>query len=264
MPSLRGSEADAPPVLVRFVAIPLFTLAAFLLFLHLGFPYHRLSERIADGLGRATGAQIQIAEISPSLSLGGPGLTATGVAATPRAGARIDLERAFLRPAWSAAWLRGTPALHLDLSSVELANLPLAAAVPGASLRGLADVRMDVVLDEQAPAGESRFQARDGSLRLPGLPVPLPFTSFEGELDYGGESRLALDRATLTGPLVTVVASGTVGHGDSFATSPLAFEVEIAAQPDLQAPLKAAGITLGPDGKAKLTLSGTPGRPEVR
>jgi hypothetical protein len=264
MAAARGSDADALPVLLRFVAVPLFTLATFLLFLHLGFPYHRLSDRIADRLGRTTGAQIQIAEISPRLSLGGPGLAAVGVSATPRAGARIDMEHAFLRPAWSFAWLRGTPALHLDLTKVELTNLPLAAALPGASLRGLADIRMDLVLDDEAPEGASRFSARDGSLRLPGLPVPVPFTSFEGELAYGGENQLALDQATLTGPLVTLVASGTVGHGASFETSPLSLEVEIAAQPDLQAPLQAAGIALGADGKARLNLSGTPGRPEIR
>jgi len=35
-------------------------------------------------------------------------------------------------------------------------------------------------------------------------------------------------------------------------------------QPGLRAPLQAAGITLAPDGTAKLQVSGTPGRPQVR
>jgi hypothetical protein len=259
----RG-QAEALPVLLRFFAIPLAAVSCFLLFLHLGFPYDRLAGRIAEQLGRATQSEIRILELAPRLSLRGPGLDAIGVTAIPRTGSPIQLERAFLRPAWSAAWLRGAPALHLDLTGVELAALPLASALPGVSLRGQAEIGLDLVLGGEAPEGSSRFDARDGSLELPGLPVPLPFTRFEGELRYGGESLVELENATLSGPLVSLLASGTLGRGASVETSPLLLDLEITAQPDLRAPLEAAGITLAPDGTRKLQLTGTPASPEIR
>ena len=264
MVAARRSQSEAQPGFIRFVAIPFAGGLCFLLFLHLGFPYDRLAGRVAELLGRATQSQIRITELAPRLSLSGPGLDAVGVTATPRTGTRIELERAFLRPAWSASWLRGHPALHLDLTGVELAGLPLAAALPGASLRGQADIGLDLVLAQEGSEGSSRFDARDGSLELPGLPMPLPFTSFAGELRFGGESLVELGSATLTGPLVSVLASGTLGRGASVATSPLLLDLEITAQPDLRAPLQAAGIALDPDGKRKLQLTGTPGSPEIR
>ena len=264
MVAARHGDAEELPVLLRFVAIPLACGLCFLLFLHLGFPYDRLAGRVEEQLGRATQSQIRITELAPRLSLRGPGLAAVGVTATPRTGTRIELERAFLRPAWSTSWLRGDPALHVDLTGVELAGLPLAAALPGASLRGQADIGLDLVLGQEGSEGTSRFNARDGSFELPGLPLPVPFTSFAGELRYGGESLVELGSATLTGPLVSVLASGKLGRGASVGTSPLLLDLEITAQPALRAPLQAAGIALAPDGTRKLQLTGTPGSPEIR
>jgi hypothetical protein len=250
--------------LLRFVALPLAAGLCFLLFLHLGFPYHRLAGPVAQQLGQATGMQIQIGELAPRLSLGGPGLDALAVTATPLGGSPIRLERVFLRPAWSPAWLLGDPALHLDLTGVELASLPLAAALPGASLEGRAEIGLDLVLAGESSRGSSRFDARDGSLGLPGLPMPLPFTRFEGELRYGGESLLEIEDAALTGPLVSLQLEGRLGRGATLETSPLQLDLEYTAQPDLQAPLAAAGITLAPDGKGKLQITGTPSSPEIR
>jgi hypothetical protein len=260
----RGSDPEALPAFLRFGAIPLAGALLFLLFLHLGFPYDRLAGRLADRLGRAAGSEVRITQLTPRLSLRGPGLEAAGVTVTPRTGLRIAIERAFFRPAWSVSWLRGDPALHVDLAGVDLAGLPLAAAFPGASLRGLAEIRLDFSHGEQGPDVSSRFDARDGALGLPGLAVPLPFTSFEGELRYGGESLLELASATLTGPLISVLASGKLGRGASFETSPLLLDLEISAQPGMQAPLQTAGLTLDPDGRKKLQLTGTPERPEIR
>jgi hypothetical protein len=250
--------------LVRFVALPLAAALCFLLFLHLGFPYDRLAGPVAQRIGQATGMQVQIGELAPRLSLGGPGLDALGITATPPGGRPIRLERAFLRPAWSAAWLHGDPALHLDLTGVELASLPLAAALPGSSLEGQAQIGLDWVVSDESSQGRSRFDARDGSLGLPGLPMPLPFTRFQGELRYGGESLVEIEDATLTGPLVSLQLEGRLGRGASVETSPLQLDLEYSAQPELKAPLAAAGIQLAPDGKGKLQITGTPTRPEIR
>jgi hypothetical protein len=94
--------------------------------------------------------------------------------------------------------------------------------------------------------------------------MPLPFTRFEGELRYGGESLLEIEDATLTGPLVSLQLEGRLGRGASVETSPLQLDLEYTAQPELKAPLAAAGIQLAPDGKGKLQITGTPTSPEIR
>jgi len=260
----RRDPAESLPALVRFVAIPLAGALLFLLFLHLGFPYDRLAERLADRLGQATQTQIRFGELAPRLSLLGPGLETVGVRATPPGGTPIEIERAFLRPAWSLAWLRGRPALHFDLTGVELANLPLAAALPGASLQGKADLRVDLVFGGETLEVGTRFSARDGGIGLPGLLAQVPFTSFAGELDYGGENLLELASTTLEGPLVQVLASGNLGRGASVADSPLQLDLDVTAQAGALPALQAAGLDLGPDGHRKLQLTGTPARPEIR
>ena len=286
MVAAQRRGAEGLPVLLRLVAIPLAGALLFLLFLHLGFPYARLGGLVAAQLGRATQSQIQIAELAPRLSLGGPGLAATGVTAVTRTGARIEFERAFLRPAWSLAWLRGNPAVYLDvvgtlgeaqgvatlripgfhgqLRGIELAQLPLAAALPGGSLSGLADLNLDLEVGETGPEGSSGFEARNGALGLPGLPVQLPFTSLVGELRFGGDHLAELANGVLEGPLVSARMSGTLGRAARVEAAELKLDLDLTAQPGLRAPLQAAGITLAPDGTAKLQVTGTPGRPQIR
>jgi type II secretion system protein N len=280
------SETDALPFLARYVAIPLAGLLLFLLFLHLGFPYERLGGLVAAQLGRATSSRIEIAALSPRLSLGGPGLEATGVTAVTSSGARVEFERAFLRPAWSLAWLRGNPAVFVDLAGslgeakgvatlripgfrgelrgIELAHVPLTAVLPGGSLRGVADFELDLALAADGPEGACDFTVANGSLGLPGLPLQIPFTSLVGELRLGGENLASLAKLELEGPLVSARASGTLGRAARVEAAELKLELDLTAQPALRAPLQSAGIALGPDGTAKLQVTGTPGRPQIR
>ena len=281
----RRDEAGLP-ALVRLVAIPFAGVVLFLLFLHLGFPYDRLAQLVASQLGRVTQTQIQIGGLAPRLSLAGPGLEASGVTAVTRTGARVEFERAFLRPAWSLAWLRGNPAVYVDLAGslgeargavtlrtpgfhgrltgVELAHFPLAAALPGLSLRGVAELDLDFELGEAGPVGATAFTARNGALGVPGLPIQVPFTSLVGELQLGGANLAELSSLVLEGPLLSARASGTLGHAARVEAAELALALELAAQPALRAPLQSAGIALAPDGTAKLNVTGTPGRPQIR
>jgi len=279
-------EADSLPAVLRLVVIPLAGLLLFLLFLHLRFPYDRLGGLVAAQIGQLTQSQIQVGELSPRLSLAGPGLSATGVTAVTRTGARIQFERAFLRPAWSLAWLRGNPAVHLDLAGtlgeaegvatlrvpgfhghvrgIELAHLPLSAALPGSSLHGVADLAIDLEVGESGPVGSSGFDVKNGLLGLPGLPIQVPFTSLVGELHLGGENLAELSGLVLEGPLVSARASGTLGHAARVEAGELKLALDISAQPGLRPPLQAAGIALAADGTAKLQVTGTPGRPQIR
>jgi type II secretion system protein N len=279
-------EADTLPALLRLVVIPLAGLLLFLFFLHLGFPYARLGDRVASQLGRLTQSQIQIGELSPRLSLAGPGLAASDVTAVTRTGARIEFERAFLRPAWSLAWLHGNPAVYLDVAGtlgeaqgvatlripgfhghvrgIELAHLPLSATLPGSSLHGLADLDLDLEVGEAGPEGTSGFAVKSGQLGLPGLPIQVPFTSLVGELRFGGANLAELSSLVLEGPLVSARASGTLGHAARFEGAELKLALDLTAQPGLRAPLQAAGIALAADGTAKIQVTGTPGRPQIR
>ena len=286
MVAAARSEAEALPFLARFVAIPLAGLLLFLLFLHLGFPYDRLGGLVAAQLGHATSSQIEIAALSPRFSLGGPGLEAIGVTAVTSSGARVEFERAFLRPAWSLAWLRGNPAVYLDLAGslgeakgvatlripgfrgelhgIELAHVPLGAALPGGSLRGVADFDVDLTLGEAGPEGDCDFEVANGALGLPGLPMQIPFTSLVGELRLGGDHLASLPKLELEGPLVSARANGTLGHAARVEAAELALELDLTAQPGLRAPLQSAGVALGPDGTAKIQVTGTPGLPQIR
>jgi type II secretion system protein N len=279
-------EADSLPAPLRLVVIPLAGLLLFLLFLHLRFPYDRLGGRIASQLGQLTQSQIQIGELAPRLSLAGPGLSARGVTAVTRSGARIQFERAFLRPAWSLAWLRANPAVFLDvagplgeadgvatlrvpgfhghLRGIELAHLPLSAALPGSSLHGVADLAVDVEVGEAGPVGSTGFDVKNGQLGLPRLPIEVPFTSLVGELRFGGENLAELSGLVLEGPLVSARASGTLGRAARVEAGELKLTVDLTAQPGLRAPLQAAGIALAADGTAKLQVTGTPGQPQIR
>jgi type II secretion system protein N len=286
VPSEPRRDGEALPALVRVVAIPVAGVLLFLFFLHLGFPYDRLAGRVAALLGRATHSEIEIAMLAPKLSLGGPGISATGVRAVTRDGTRIELERAFLRPAWSLAWLRGNPAVYLDLASslgeakgvatlrvpgfhgtlrgIDLARLPLEGALPGAALSGKADLDLDLELAEGRPRGETRLAAGEGSLALPGLPMELPFSSLAAELAFGGARIAEISSLNLKGPLLSATAKGKLGQAEQIAAAPLQLDVELTAQPAIAGSLQAVGISTGPDGKAHFQITGTPAQPIVR
>jgi type II secretion system protein N len=282
----RQNEADALPGLLRFVAIPLAGLLLFLFFLHQGFPYDRLAGAVAARAARATGSEIRMTGTTPRFSLAGPGLETTGATVVTQSGARIEIERLLVRPAWSFAWLRLNPAVYVDatgtfgaaqgvvtlrvpgfhgtLRGIELANLPLATALPGMLLRGQADLDVDLELGDAGPEGTSRFTAARGMLGFDSMPMQVPFTSFSGDLRFGDDQLAALSGASLEGPMISATGSGTLGHAERALDAPLALDLAITASAGMRPHLQAAGIQLGKDGKGKLQVTGTPAQPMLR
>ncbi len=96
------------------------------------------------------------------------------------------------------------------------------------------------------------------------MPVQVPFTSLVGELQLGGDNLAELSDLVLEGPLLSARAKGTLGHAAHVEAAELKLELDLTVQPGLRAPLQAAGIALAADGTAKLQVSGTPGRPQIR
>lgn len=274
------------PRLLRVVGLPLVGVLLVLFFVYLGFPYERLARVVATEAGRLLGARVDIQEVGPRLALTGPGFEARGVRASWENGRRLQLERAAVRPAWSLAWLRGTPALYAELESplgtvegtwvsdgawygdvraLDLSAVPLEALWRGAGPEGRLDARVDLRWSESGPEGDVSFEAREGSLRLPDLPTALPYQRCRGVLVFGGESFVAVESFSLEGPLLSVKAKGTLGRAARFESSPLQLELELkATQPGIQSILRSAGLRLGRDGSARVRVTGTPSAPLLR
>jgi type II secretion system protein N len=276
------------PRWLRILGLPLAGLLIFTFFVIRGFPYELLTERIAEQVGTLLDAQVSIAELSPRLQLAGPALEAGGVQVVWRDGGVLRLDRALLRPAWSLSWLKLQPAVYTEMEGplggiegtlisgdggvggwdgqvreLDLSQLP-AGALSGLTLSGWADAEIDVVLGDAGPDGTATFFAREGSILLPDVPMPLPFDVCKGELVFGGDAFLSVEAFTLEGPLLSADVSGSVASAPAFANAAIALDIEVSTEPAIRAVLQSAGIRVGRDGNASLKVTGTPSAPVVR
>lgn len=282
-----AEERSELPRFVRLFLIPLAGVLLVLFFVYRGFPYEHLRARVESELSRATGARISVGSIEPSLALAGPGLAATGVRATSPEGEALEVERVFLRPAWSLSWLRATPAVYVDataafgsaagtytagdppawsgdLRQVDLAQLPTAGRLRGSGLEGRLDATIDVRLARGGPEGSVQIESHDGSLTLPDLPLPVPYQQLSGQLLLGGDDFVRVESLEFQGELVSGTVTGRVTRGRDFWSSPMDLDVRISADPSLREPLAALGARVARNGSARLRVTGTPAQPRVR
>jgi len=225
--------------------------------------------------------------VSLALVRWAPGLAARGVQIVERDGTRLDLDRLGVRPALAFAWLTGNPALAMELESARggAAGVVTFGAAPGFSgtlhdvdleqlpqqrigaplrVKGRADADLDVTMREAGPEGDVEFEARDGLLTHPNLPLPMPFQKLTGEVDLGGESWAEIRKFELASPLASGHASGKIGRAAAFAAAPLNLEIELTVTGAVQGSLRAQGVAIGNDGQIHVNVSGTPARPVVR
>lgn len=258
-----------------------------LCFIVAGFPYDRLAQRLTGALERATGTRISIGEMGPSMSLAGPGFEAAAVRVTTRGGARLDLARARVRPAWSTAWLRATPALHVslegpgridgvvtldaapafagELEEVDLRQLPWSSFWPGSELSGLLNATVDLAREQAWARGSVELHAREGSLTAPAvLPVTLPFASLDGTLRLGDGALLEVESLAMDGPLFKATANGRIAEARSLAAAPLDLHIDLEANPRQVGLIQGAGIPMTRDGRGSLRVRGTVSAPEIR
>lgn len=94
--------------------------------------------------------------------------------------------------------------------------------------------------------------------------MPVPFDVCKGNLRFGGDALLSVQKFDLEGPLISASATGTVAKAPDFSKAPLALDVEINAQPAIRAVLQSSGLRIGRDGSARLRVTGTPAAPVVR
>jgi type II secretion system protein N len=270
---------------VLAIALAAFVLTTF--FLISGFPYDRLAPRASATLASLTGARVEIGGLGLGMAWLAPQLRASQVQITWPGAKPIAFDSLRVHPAFSTSWLRGRPALVIDLMSplgeadgtvvvgaepsfdgelrnVSLALLPLQDLAAGTQIDGRADATIDLRMAEAGPEGSVHFEAKNGSLSLSVLPIGVPFEKLSGDLALGGDVVAKLGSLDLNGPLVSLTASGTIGKGPTQPLSPLALQGRIEARdPSVRQMLQSQGVALDANGGASVTIDGTLGSPNV-
>jgi type II secretion system protein N len=257
-----------------------------LVFFVVRFPYDLFRASLVGQLAAATGAQLEIGALHGGFSLGGPTLVAEPITMTWPGGTSAELTRAELRPAWSPSWLRGSPALHVDLEApagrvvgtlwpgeplafqgsvdeLALEKLPpeVLDAGQGVALTGLLDADLDLSLAAGAPAGTAELDLANGAFSAPGLPISIPFDRFRAGLGLG-EGALEVSSAALEGPMVGGTAKGKVAL-TADPTLDLTIDLQVV-DPSLRSMMAPLGVRLDAEGRGKLTLRGTASQPSLR
>jgi type II secretion system protein N len=287
MAELGVAPAFGPTGIRRALAIGVAAAALTSVFLVAGFPYDRLAPRAAAAIESATGARVTIGRLDIGVTSWAPQLRTRDIHIAWPSGKTASFQSFRVRPAWSAAWLRGTPALVIEarsplggvdgtwiggaepsfdgeLQQVSLALLPLQEFAAGVQLDGRADAQLDVTIAETGPQGSVHFEATQGSLTLPLLPIGVPFDKLSADLALGGDALAVLNAFDLAGPLVALTASGTVGRNANPDLAPLALKARIEArEPTVRSMLQSQGVALDASGAAAVEIGGTLGSPEV-
>ncbi|MEE8475239.1 MAG: type II secretion system protein GspN [Myxococcota bacterium] len=283
---MAGVPAATLPRWLRVIGIPAAGLLLVLGFIYRGFPYDRLAEFIEAKVRRDTPILLVIRDLGPRLTAGGPGVEARGVRARGPGTLDLTLDTLRLRPAWSLSWFRGAPAIRTELAGplgeadgtvtlngsgvwvgelrrIDLAALPLESLWPGLALEGSADAAIDLRLGESGPEGTISFEAQNGSVKLPGLPVAVPFEQLIGDLLLGGEAIVTVNSLELHGPLISGELTGTVGHAREIESAPLSMSA-ILRTGGASSLLESAGLRVSRDGTARMRITGTVANPQLQ
>jgi type II secretion system protein N len=278
---------EAAPSRVRVLPLVFAAIGLTAFFMVLRFPYDRLALSIAQRIEEQTGARISFGPVSLALVRWAPGIEAEGVQILRPDGTRVDLDQLGVRPALALSWLKGDPALAVDVASprggasgvvafgdspgfagtltdFDLDQLPQSRIAAPLHFTGRADADLDVTMREGVPEGDVEFEARDGMLTHPNLPIPMPFQKLTGEIELGGANYAQIEKLELSSPLATGSASGTIGRAPAFASAPLKLEIQLTVSGAVQGSLRSQGVAIGNDGQVRVNLSGTPVRPIVR
>ncbi len=285
-PSARGGRLARGALAL---VLPVGCVALIVLFAVALFPYDRFRDAAESQLGALAGAEVRIAELSGGLSVAGIALKARDATLRWPDGTALQIERARVRPAWSLSWLRGNPALALDVhsslgrvkgtwwpgasggftgraSGVELAQLPPVLLGGPSPFEGRADAEIQLRLEGGAPRGSVAIEAGEGSLAGANIPMAIPYERLVGEAHLGDGGAIELRDVALEGPMVAATAGGTIGAAPSLALAPLDLDLELeVVDPNLRPVVaRGFGVRVDGDGLARLRITGSPTRPVVR
>ncbi len=247
-------------------------------FLAARFPYRRLLPPLLEAARAATGAEIDVTDLGLGLGLGGPEVVASGVRLRWPEAPELVLDEVRVRPAWSFAWLTGSPLWHVNASGapgawrgvvapdrvagewseVDTDALPWAMFGALAPLHGRLSGEVELARSNGAWEGSAEVAGGEGSVDLPGLPVAIPFVALEAQLAVS-PALVTVSSARLEGPLVTANVEGTASAAGGFPSAwPLDLDVEIEqVDPALRGYLGPLGIPVDANGRARLRVTGS-------
>ncbi len=284
---MAGAFGLTLPRWLKVIGIPGVGLLLVFGFIAQGFPYQRLGEFIEAEIRRETPILLIIRRVEPHLTPSGPGLEAQGVRAWAPGDMELVLGTVRLQPAWSLSWFRGAPAIHTHvegplgeaegtvtlngssawvgrLARIDLASLPMGEVWPGMALEGFADASIDLRLGESGPEGTIAFEARDGSVKIPGMPVAVPFEQLIGDLVLGGQAIATVNSLELLGPLLGGELTGTVGHARRLESAPLSLRIVLQTAAASRHLLESAGMRVSREGSTRVRITGTIANPRVQ
>jgi type II secretion system protein N len=282
--SSGGAQRRLPRGLVT-IALPVASLALVVIFVLILFPYGRFHDILIARLAQATGASVSLDALEGGPSVGGPSLLATNLLLRWPDRRELLLERARMRPAWSFSWLRGEPALHLEMAgpagslagtvwptpglafagrarAIQLSLLPLDHLADPLPVLGRLDAEIDLRTGPKGPTGEIRFEAWDGSFALPQFPLGVSYEEAHGELERSESGSVTVREFELSGSMLSATAEGSIAASRRPEDGVLDLEVDlVVADPALRGMIEPYGIRFDPDGAAHLRVSGTVSRP---
>ena len=290
MDSLTHIDPSRFPRPVRWLSIAALAFLLTFAFTLWLFPYSRLSGALSDQSEVLAGIPLHFNDLGPTFGFGGFGIEATQVRAKLPRGETLVIPWIAIRPAFSFGWFTGEPSVFVDLQGgglgnlrgrislgagggfdgslerIALALLPFEQALPNLHMEGHVSGEADVAIDAAGqPKGRLNFEATEGSIQAPGMPIGIPFKTFTGKLDLGGEDYAVVEILELKGPMLDAKLFGTVGHSEPPGNGPLDMELELKRVDGALAPaLQQLEIDTKPGKPTTLQITGTLQRPTFR
>lgn len=269
------------------VIVPLASLLI-LFFVVLLFPWDSLGRRVAWEISRASGARVDVPNLTPALTARGPVLRALDVTIEHPAIDHVQLFELEISPRLSMSWFSGDPTLRLwaesglgnidgvlrlgnepafvgTVSEVELARLPLRLDASGVRFGGVLSADADVALDPNGTLrGRVDFVSASLYLQSSLLPIQIPFSNAEGTIEILENGATRISSIVLEGGVVEAELSGEIGLVHRSQSPPIDLTAHIRIiDPMLRQLAPAAGLRLSRTGEADIRLGGTLDRPKI-
>ena len=282
-PSFVESGRATLPIML---ALPI-ALLLIVLFVAILFPWDAVARRLSFEIASATGSQITIGQLRPSLSARGPVLAAQDVVIEHPAVERVRIDLLEIAPRFSTSWFGAVPTLRIwadselalvdgvltlgDLPAyvgrvtrIEIEKLPLRLEASGLGIFGRLDANADIVLDPGGfMTGRVDFESPELLIQSSQLPIAIPFTRAAGVIEILASGATRIESLALEGNVLEGTLSGEIEMAHRSQSPPINLQAQVRiVQPDMRGMASAAGIDLSSSGEADLQLSGTLDAPE--
>jgi type II secretion system protein N len=281
--STQSGRATISPLIVIPLAVVLLSI-----FVALLFPWDSVARRIAHEIAAASGSQIEIGTLRPTLSARGPVLAAHDLTIQHPAVDRVRITTLEIAPRLSTSWFGAEPTLRFwadselalidgvlrlgesptfvgEVSRVEIEKLPLRLDSSGFAVFGRVAAEADVALDPSGVlTGRVDFESPELLIQSDRLPLAIPFTRAAGVIEMLPNGATRIESIEFEGNVITGRISGEIAMAHRSQSPPIDLEAHLQiVAPDLRRLAPAAGIPISPDGKASLRLRGTLDTPEI-